>query len=287
MEINSGFEYKGHMKAKPYLNLAGYCFFDFKDHLKWRYPIRDLGRELGLRGTVLCGPEGVNIGMAGLPKALDSFLEFLHGEVAVPRIGFRRSWSEEQPFSRFLVKIKPEIVTLGQGSIPVAEKAGGHLPPKQLKQWLDEGRDFTFIDTRNDFEIKLGKFVQAEDLGVRSFREFAEKAKDLPEPLKKKPLVMYCTGGIRCEKAAVYFKDNLNFEEVYQLEGGILNYFDECGPEHYEGECFVFDKRIGLNADLDETSSTQCYQCRSPLLKHELPQGHDGPVEGCVYCQSA
>jgi predicted sulfurtransferase len=152
-----------------------------------------------------------------------------------------------------LVKVKKEIIPLGLPSVRPREKTGARLAPRELKRWLDEKRDMVLLDTRNDYEIDHGTFETAMSLRLDHFREFPERLAEVPAELRDKPLVMFCTGGIRCEKASVVAMAQ-GFREVYQLDGGILKYFEECGGEHYEGRCFVFDRRIAVGSDLAETS---------------------------------
>ena len=134
----------------------------------------------------------------------------------------------------------------------------------ELKRWLDEGRPLTLLDTRNDYEVKLGTFKNAVTLGIDHFRSFPTAIRQLPAELKQQPIVMFCTGGIRCEKAGPYMERE-GFEQVFQLDGGILKYFEDCGGEHYSGECFVFDKRVGVDSGLAESENTQCFNCLEPL----------------------
>jgi UPF0176 protein len=269
----------------PFLNVCGYGFFELKNAEEIRFPLRDFCRELGLKGTVLLADEGVNSYVAGPKEAVEKYQKHVHEVLGWPKFFYKGSWSKEQPYSRMLVKIKKEIVTMGVPGVEPHKFSGPHLKPTELKKWFDEGKDFTVLDTRNDYEIALGKFKGAIDLDVGSFREFAQKAKELPQEMKDKPLLMYCTGGIRCEKASPYFIKNLGFKEVYQIEGGILNYFLECGKEHWEGECFVFDKRVGVDPDCEETGTTQCFNCRTPLTTIDLASPEYEPSVSCPYCK--
>ncbi|MDB6140791.1 MAG: rluA, partial [Verrucomicrobiaceae bacterium] len=157
------------------------------------------------------------------------------------------------------------------------------LSAKELKQWLDEGRPVTLLDTRNDYEVKLGTFRGAVTIGVDHFRDFPEAVRRLPEHLKAQPIVTFCTGGIRCEKAAP-FMEREGFQHVYQLDGGILRYFEECGGDHYDGECFVFDQRVGVDPALRETESTQCFGCQTPLSAEDQLDPRYEAGRTCPYC---
>jgi RluA family pseudouridine synthase len=152
-----------------------------------------------------------------------------------------------------------------------------------LKQWLDEGRPVTLLDTRNDYEIKLGTFKGAVAAGISHFREFPEAVRRLPDAMKQAPVVMFCTGGIRCEKAGPLMERE-GFQQVFQLEGGILKYFEECGGAHYDGDCFVFDQRVGVDPALQEAESTLCFACLSPLTTDEQQDARYVSGVSCPYC---
>jgi UPF0176 protein len=182
-----------------------------------------------------------------------------------------------------LVRIKQEIIAFGVEGIEPAKYTSPRLEPKVLKQWLDEGRPVILYDTRNDYEVKLGTFKGAVVAGVDSFREFPEAVRRLPPEMKKAEIVSFCTGGIRCEKAAP-FMEREGFEHVWQLEGGILKYFEECGSAHYDGECFVFDQRVGVDPGLHETASSQCFACQTPLTAEEQADPRYVAHVSCPYC---
>jgi UPF0176 protein len=184
-----------------------------------------------------------------------------------------------------LVRLKKEIISMGHDEVKPAKFTGPSIKPTEFKSWLDEGKEIIVLDARNDYEMRTGKFQNAIDLNIKSFRDFPTAAKQLPDELKGTPVVMYCTGGVRCEKASVVLLEE-GFNEVYQLEGGILGYFEECGGAHWDGECFVFDKRVGVNPELEETDTVMCFTCREPLLAHE--QESEAYIEGksCPYCIS-
>jgi predicted sulfurtransferase len=165
------------------------------------------------------------------------------------------SETDHQPFTRMLVRLKKEIIAFGVPGIEPAKRTSPKLAAKELKQWLDEGRPVTLLDTRNDYEVKLGTFKNARPIGVDHFRDFPAAVARLPAELKEQPIVMFCTGGIRCEKAGP-FMEGQGFKHIFQLDGGILKYFEECGGAHYAGECFVFDQRVGLDPSLQETERT-------------------------------
>lgn len=229
---------------QQYLNVAAYAFFKIENLIDLRDRLLNFCTEKQLKGSILLAEEGINLYVCGLSENIENLQHYLHTELNAPQMEYKQSLSDFQPFRRMLVKIKNEIITMKKDDIKPSDHTGPRLSPKEFKKWLDENRDIYVLDTRNDYEIKHGKFEQAQHLNVKSFTEFAEKAQELDENIKDKPVVMYCTGGIRCEKASSLFLKNYGFKEVYQLEGGILKYFEECGGEHYDGDCFVFDDRI-------------------------------------------
>jgi RluA family pseudouridine synthase len=182
-----------------------------------------------------------------------------------------------------LVRIKKEIIAFGVEGIRPGVRTSPKLSAVALKQWLDEGREIALFDTRNDYEIKLGTFRGAIPAGIDHFRDFPAAVEKLPESMKDRPIVMFCTGGIRCEKAGPYMESQ-GFHEVYQLDGGILKYFEEVGGAHYEGECFVFDQRVGVDPALRETGSSQCYSCLAPLTAEDQADARFVAGQSCPYC---
>jgi UPF0176 protein len=235
------------------LNIAAYRFVAL-DHLpQLRATFKARGEELGLKGTILVASEGVNLFLAGAAAQVEAFLQTLLADPRFARIEIKRSWSAKQPFNRLLVKIKREIVSMRRPEINPRETPAPRLAPQELKHWLDEGRSVALLDTRNQFEVDLGTFENALSLGLKSFSDFSRATPALPAELKHQPVVTFCTGGVRCEKAAPWLISQ-GFREVYQLDGGILNYFERCGDAHFRGECFVFDQRVALDAGLRQRS---------------------------------
>ena len=240
-----------------FVNLAGYKFvaLDRLDELKASLDRRC--RELALKGTILLSIEGINVVLAGSQEATTEFQSFVHADPRVADLRFKHSVSAYQPFDRMLVKIKKEIVTLRVPGVDPAKERAPAVTPAELKRWLDEGREVVLLDTRNAFEVDAGTFEGAMDLGLKSFGEFAQAAEKLDPTLKNETIVTFCTGGIRCEKAAPVLIGK-GFRNVFQLDGGILQYFEECGDAHFKGRCFVFDQRIALDGNLEpEVANTQ------------------------------
>ena len=267
------------------LNLSAYRFTPFAEEalLPLRDRLRTLTKELGLRGTILLATEGINLFVAGPRAATDALLAELRTVPGLADLNPKESLSEEQPFNRMLVKIKKEIIAFGVPGIDPARAPAPRLEPATLKQWLDEGRPVTLLDTRNDYEIRLGTFKNAVIPHIDHFRDFPAALRQLPTELKSSPVVTFCTGGIRCEKAAPLLTRE-GFTEVYQLEGGILKYFETCGGAHYEGECFVFDRRVGVDPELRETDSVICFACQMPLTAAEQKDPRYVPDISCPHC---
>jgi len=267
----------------PIVNIAAYKFADLSDLRPLRDELRELCLAHELLGTILLSPEGINLFVAGTRRDIDRLLTRLRNVHGLADLHAKESFSAERPFNRMLVKIKHEIIAFGVEGIAPARYTSRRLPAKQLMQWLDSGKPVTLLDTRNNFEIEAGTFRNAVAAGVDDFRDFPAAVGRLPEQLKDQPVVTFCTGGIRCEKAAPYL-ERAGFREVYQLDGGILKYLEECGGAHYDGQCFVFDKRVALDASLNAGGLRQCFVCQSVLSPEEYasPQYVEG--QSCPRC---
>lgn len=249
-----------------FINISAYKFVHLSEA---EFPIlrrqlKEKAKMLQLKGTILLSQEGINCFLCGLREKIDAYKSFLESYPMFVGMTFKESISSHQPFSRMLVRLKKEIISMGHPEIEPEKKTAPYISPETLKKWYDENKDMLVLDTRNDYEVEIGTFEAAMDLNIETFRDFPNAVALLPDDIKKKPIVTFCTGGIRCEKAAQYML-NQGFEEVYQLDGGILNYFEQCGGDHWQGECFVFDKRVAVDPQLKETSTKQCYSCRSVL----------------------
>jgi len=232
-----------------FINLAGYKFVKLDGLADLRATLRQRCQELALKGTILLSPEGINAFIAGPEREIAEFKALLHADSRFASLRFKESRSASQPFKRMLVKIKQEIITLRVPGLDPAANPAPALAPAELKRWLDEGREVVLLDTRNAFEVEAGSFRNALHLDLKAFGEFPRAADALDPSLKDKTIVTFCTGGIRCEKAAPVLIGK-GFRDVYQLQGGILQYFEDCGADHFEGRCFVFDERNSLDGDL-------------------------------------
>ncbi|MGB0580536.1 MAG: sulfurtransferase [Limisphaerales bacterium] len=267
----------------PIVNIAAYKFVALGNLQERRKELLWRGEDLQLQGTILLSTEGINCFLAGTREAIDSFLNELQTKVEFADLEVKESFSDRQPFSRLLVRIKKEIIAFGVDGIEPAKHTSPRVAPRELKRWLDDGEDVTLIDTRNDYEYALGTFANAVKLDLQDFRHFPEVVAELPTEMRLQKVVTFCTGGIRCEKAAP-FMERAGFENIYQLDGGILKYFEECGGEHYDGDCFVFDHRVALDPNLAETETTLCFACQATLTKEECRSELYVPGQQCPHC---
>ncbi len=266
-----------------FINISTYIFAPLTGLVELREELRAICATGQLKGTILLSPEGINLFVAGKTANIEILLARLRAIAGLENLTPKESLSETQPFRRMLVKIKKEIIAFGVEGIDPAKRTSKKLPAKVLKQWLDEGKTLTLLDTRNDYEIKMGTFRGALAAGVSHFRHFPAAVEKLPEKLKQGPVVMFCTGGIRCEKAGPYM-ERQGFQNIFQLDGGILKYFQECGGAHYEGECFVFDRRVCVDSDLQETRSVSCFACQMPLTPQEQLDSRYVKGVSCPFC---
>lgn len=264
-------------------NIAAYRFTRLDDLKSLRQRLLDQCRTWGLKGTILLSTEGINLFVAGRRAEIEKLVAELHSIQGLETLAPKYSESDDQPFSRMLVRIKKEIISFGVEGIDPGTRTSPKLQARELKRWLDEGRPVTLLDTRNDYEVKLGTFRGAKVLEIDHFREFPDAVSQLPDELKQTPIVMFCTGGIRCEKAGPYMERE-GFQNIFQLDGGILKYFEEVGGDHYDGECFVFDHRVGVDPALQETDSAICFVCQTPLDRDDQQDARFVPNLSCPYC---
>ena len=256
-----------------FVNIAAYKFITFEglEDIRPHYQARCLA--LGLKGTILLTPEGINMFLSGTRENIDAFLAWVRSDARFADLEVKESYSAEQSHKRMLVKIKKEIITM---RMPLIKPELGRAPavaPATLKRWLDQGHDdqgkpVVMVDTRNDFEVDVGTFTNTVDYRIKKFTEFPEVIAAHKDDFAGKTVVTFCTGGIRCEKAAIHMQ-NIGYDNVYQLEGGILKYFEDVGGAHYTGDCFVFDYRTALNPKLEPTVTTQCFACRAIVTPRE------------------
>ncbi len=240
--------------AVTVVNISCYKFVTLVDREALKAALDLRCRELDLKGTILLAPEGINVFLAGTREAIDAIVAHLRADPRFADLEPKQSLSAAPPFQRMRVRLKQEIITM---KMPVIRPEAGRAPSvaaATLKRWLDRGiddagRPVVMLDTRNDYEVAAGTFDGAIDYGIGIFSEFPRLLAAHRGDYAGKTVVSFCTGGIRCEKAALHMKE-IGIEHVYQLEGGILKYFEEVGGAHYRGDCFVFDEREAVSADL-------------------------------------
>jgi len=232
-----------------------------------RKRLEDFAASSGLRGLVVLGSEGINSTCAGAPEVIEKLKEFLKELFPGEEIIHKGSTAERMPFSRFKVDVRPEIVTIKNLDISADESQGTYLSPTEWHQALLNDPDVMLVDTRNDYECEIGVFDKAVDPQIKKFSDFKSfmEGSDIP---KDKNLFLYCTGGIRCEKAVPEVK-RLGYQNVYQLEGGILKYLEEYPNGLFKGECFVFDRRVSVDQNLNPTQVySSCPHCGNPGREH-------------------
>lgn len=266
-----------------FLNVAGYKFEPLENLDSLIPEFQNKCDELGLKGSVYLSPNGINLSIAGTEIDIETYIKFMEEDSRLRDIPLKKTFSKTQPFRRMKVRLKKEIISLGRDDINPRELTGDYISPKELFEMYEKKEDIIVLDTRNEYETRVGLFENAIDLQLDTFRDFPSAIETLPEEYKDKQIVMYCTGGIRCEKAsAVMLK--AGFSDVKQLEGGVLDYFKETGGAYWNGDCFVFDERVALDKELNETEYIYCYICREPLSAEEKASPDFKINEYCPYC---
>ncbi|HEY6130717.1 MAG TPA: rhodanese-related sulfurtransferase [Halioglobus sp.] len=260
---------------------ALYKFVTLDDYPALRGPLLDTCVTAGIRGTLLLAREGINGTIAGSREGIDQVLAYLRHDPRLADIEHKESRDDHMPFYRMKVKLKKEIVTLGVRGVDPNARAGTYIKPCDWNALVSD-LEVVLIDTRNDYECDIGSFRGALDPRTVNFREFPEFVRANLDPRVHKKIAMFCTGGIRCEKASAFML-NEGFEEVYHLQGGILKYLEEVSPEDsiWEGECFVFDNRVSVDHRLEKGRYDQCFGCRHPITAMDK---HSGQYEAGVCC---
>ena len=249
------------MNSKLYLNIACYYFFKHTASLsELQTQLTEKCKKWGILGTILLASEGINVFLCGTEKSIREVQILLRGICNNPDLVFKESWSDAIPFKHLKVKIKKQIIAFSDTTIQPSAYRSPTISPSDLKQWFEEEKSFTLLDTRNQYEVELGTFKKAHHLKIRNFLSYEAEVSKLPQSIKENPVVVFCTGGIRCEKAAPLM-EKLGFKNVFQLEGGILNYFEKVGGAHYQGDCFVFDDRVTITPNLEESETIFCACC--------------------------
>jgi len=263
---------------------ALYKFVTLEKFQDLRQPLLKVMEYNNIRGTLLLASEGINGTVASSRKGIDALITWFEKDDRLQHIVTKESLEAENPFYRTKVKLKKEIVTMGVEGIDPKQVVGTYVKPQDWNALISDP-DVVLVDTRNDYEVKVGTFEGALNPDTTTFREFPQYVSDNLDPSTNKKVAMFCTGGIRCEKSTAYLKEQ-GFEEVYHLEGGILKYLEEVPEEDtmWQGECFVFDNRVTVNHQLEKGQYDQCHACRLPITKEE--QTSDKYLEGisCPHC---
>lgn len=263
---------------------ALYRFVTLEDYQALREPLLDRCLALGVKGTLLLASEGINGTVAGSREGVDALLAYLRADPRLAGLEHKESYEAQMPFHRMKVKLKREIVTMGVQGIDPNRLVGTYVEPQQWNALVNDP-DVLLIDTRNDYECAIGSFRGAVDPHTRSFREFPDYVRTHLDPARHRKVAMFCTGGIRCEKASAFMLQE-GFDEVYHLRGGILKYLEEVPADEstWEGECFVFDSRVAVNHDLEKGQYDQCYGCRHPITEEDKRSPVYMKGVCCPYC---
>lgn len=264
--------------------VAFYKFVKLPDFAQKQNPLLSHCKAQGIRGTILLAAEGINGTIAGSRQAIDSVLSFLRSDPRLVDLEYKESSADSPPFDRMKVRLKKEIVTLGLPEIAPSDRVGTYVSPQEWNQLISDP-EVTIIDTRNDYEVTIGTFKRAQNPQTASFRQFPDYVHNNLDPSKHKKVALFCTGGIRCEKATSFMMAQ-GFQEVYHLKGGILKYLEEVPPEDslWQGECFVFDQRVALREGLEIGTHEMCPSCGHPISEADKtsPDYQEGIF--CPYC---
>lgn len=267
-----------------YVVCALYKFVSLDDFEALRQPLLDLMLDNGVRGTLLLAREGINGTIAGTREGIDAVLGWLAADGRFDGLSRKESFDASLPFNRTKVKLKKEIVTMGVADINPNHIVGTYVKPREWNALISDP-DVLLIDTRNEYEVRIGKFKHAVNPHTTAFREFPDYVKTHLDPEKHKKVAMYCTGGIRCEKSTAYLKSQ-GFDEVYHLEGGILKYLEEVSENDtlWEGECFVFDDRVSVDHNLQKGHYDLCHACRNPITDEDKQDARYQKGVSCPHC---
>ena len=270
--------------SKYFIIAALYKFVRLPDFRELRQPLLERCRALELRGTFLLAQEGINGAVAGDREGVDGILGYLRADPRFANLAHKESRAADCPFHRMKVKLKQEIVSLGVAGVDPALATGRYVEPEDWNREISR-TDTLVLDVRNQYETGIGSFKDALAPDTETFREFPAYVEKNLDPKKHTRVAMYCTGGIRCEKASSYLLAR-GFRDVVQLQGGILNYLEkvERKDSRWEGECFVFDSRVAVNHDLAEGDYEQCFACRRPLNEADRASEKYLPGVSCPRC---
>ena len=272
------------MEKKAYCISAMYQFVEIDNIEEHKEFLLDLGIQLSVKGTIILGTEGFNGTIAATKESIIAYRQQLIKRLSLSNFNDKLSYSDYNPFYRYKVKTKKEIVTIGDNRVKPSQCVGKYVKPHDWNQLISDP-EVLVIDTRNHYEIAIGRFKHAINPQTENFREFPDYVKQQLIQHKKKKIAMYCTGGIRCEKSTSFLLSE-GFEEVYHLEGGILKYLEEIPSDDslWQGECFVFDNRVSVNHQLQPGTYRQCYACRMPIDKAAMDHPHYQLGISCPKC---
>jgi UPF0176 protein len=261
-----------------------YKFVKLPDFAQKKAPLLTYCQSQGIRGTILLAAEGINGTIAGSRQAIDSVLSFLRSDSRLVDLEHKESHADSPPFDRLKVRLKKEIVTLGLPEIDPSDRVGTYVTPQEWNALISDP-EVTLIDTRNDYEVSIGTFKGAQNPKTASFRQFPDYVRTRLDPTQHKKVAMFCTGGIRCEKATSLMMAQ-GFQEVYHLQGGILKYLEEVPPEEslWQGECFVFDQRVAVEHGLEAGTHEMCRSCGHPITEDDKVSPHYQEGISCPYC---
>jgi len=261
-----------------------YKFVALPDYANLQQSLIDVCQAEDVKGTILLASEGINGTVSGDRKSVDSVLNFIKSDQRLTDVDIKESSASKAPFGRLKVRLKKEIVTIGLPEVSPTQAVGTYVLPKDWNQIISDPA-VTVIDARNDYEVSMGSFQRAENPETQSFRDFPEYAQENLDPAKQKKVAMFCTGGIRCEKASSYLLSQ-GFDEVYHLKGGILKYLEEIPEDKslWEGECFVFDERVAIKHKLEPGSYSICYACGHPVSPEDQQSSHYESEVSCPHC---
>lgn len=263
---------------------AFYKFVSLPDYVELRAPLLALCQEQEIRGTILLAQEGINGTIAGSRPAIAQVLDYLRSDSRFADLNVKESETESRMFDRLKVKLKKEIVTLGIPEVDPTQKVGTYVKPQEWNAVISDPETIV-IDVRNRFEVSVGSFEGAIDPETASFRQFPDYVRSQLDPTQHQKVAMFCTGGIRCEKASAYLLSQ-GFKQVYHLEGGILKYLEEVPSEEslWRGECFVFDQRVAVTQGVKDGSYDMCYACGHPISLDEKASPLYQEGISCPYC---
>lgn len=261
---------------------AFYHFAAFDDFEAWRKPLHAFCVEHDLKGTILLAKEGVNSTISGTRENIDALFDYLKKDIRFVGLEWKESYANFQPFLRMKVRLKKEIVRMGLEDLDTT-KRGQYVTPEEWGALIQDP-EVIVVDTRNDYEVKIGTFKGAINPNTQNFRDFPEWVENNLDPKSHKKVAMFCTGGIRCEKSTALLKQ-MGFDDVYHLKGGILQYLEDTQNKEslWEGDCFVFDDRVAVNADLEPTNGVLCEKCGVPMGTDDLKISPKNQIV-CIKC---